>query len=397
VALPAGSAPTISARSLRPYISLLFLQSDVGQEEVAFAKVAQFMRKARARSAHNASTLVGAGIEGASGFLRGSPEARGVDQMHCFVHRIEASPGWAIPGAGYVDVRHALSIVLRRGQIFAIYCDSSMRGTIDRWLRREPRPPLSRVSPNVVQGAFLHGEAKGLWLHGTHARSAIRPDTKHITGIRVQDALSPLEDGSFAMSAARATLPDSTGLSALLGTVGTVPRKGLVWNRQAQALSEFMAASIEALELIEETIANRAQLNQPFPVLAVESHDLSQVRGAYDIRTLDPDDLPSILDVTDEMTAVAEVLQRATLKVIGSPDSADFKLDVGVDGSSGGKLHSTVRMNGDGVAFNFGYDPDSQPTNPASVRTVLDALEEADAFTVYYDSGHIATQKGIWR
>src|SRR5260370_3986284 len=97
------------------------------------------------------------------------------------------------------------------------------------------------------------------------------------------------------------------------------------------------------------------------------------------------------------MTAVAEVLQRATLKVIGSPDSADFKLDVGMDGSSGGKLHSTVLMNGDGVAFNFGYDPDSQPTNPASVRTVLDALEEADAFTVYYDSGHIATQKGIWR
>jgi hypothetical protein len=229
---------------------------------------------------------VGAEISGISGFTRNGPEARGVDQISGFIHRIESNPSWAIPGAQYIDIRHALSIALRRGQIFAIHCDSSTRAMLTRWLKREPRPPLRQVSQNIVQGAFLRGEAKGLWLHGTHVRSAIRPDTKHITGVRVQDALSPLEDSTFAMAAARARVPDNTGLTALFGTVGTVPRKGVVWNRQSHELNEFMAAFTEALELIEETITSDAPLNRPFPILAVESYDLSGVQGAYDILTL---------------------------------------------------------------------------------------------------------------
>ena len=159
------------------------------------------------------------------------------------------------------------------------------------------------------------------------------------------------------MSAAKAALPDNAGLTALLGTVGTVPRKGLVWNRQAHEFSEFLAASAEALELIEGTMASSAVLNRPFPILAVESHDLSEVRGAYDILTLDPDDLPTSPEVTEEMIEVADVLRRATLAVRGSLNSVDFQIEVGMDGSSAGILQATVRMNGDDVCFTFGYAP----------------------------------------
>lgn len=392
---PSDSAQTIDPFMLRPYISLLFLQCASGQEEVAFAKLSDFMKKARTRRNRSTCSLVAAGASNVSGFLRSSPEALGVDRIDCFIHRLESNPSWAVTGAAYIDTRHALSIVLRRGRIFAVFCEPSIRDAIARWLKREPRPPLTRVSQNMLQGAFLRGEAKGLWLHGTHVRSAIRPNTKHITGTRVQDTLSPLEDSSFAMSAARSSLPDDTSRTALLGIVGTVPRKGIVWNRQAQDFSEFITASIEALELIEETIANGAPLDRPFPILAIESHDLSEVRGAYDILTLQPDDLPTSTDVTDEMTEAAEVLQNATLTIIGSPDSANFKLEVGLDGSFAGILQATVRMRGDEVAFNFGYDPGSKPTNPRPVRKILDALENDDLFAVYYDSGHVVGPHGI--
>ena len=59
-------------------------------------------------------------------------------------------------------------------------------------------------------------------------------------------------------------------------------------------------------------------MDRPFPILAVESHDLSEVHGAYDILTLTPDDLPTSRYVTDDMIEAAEVLQHATLRVIGS-------------------------------------------------------------------------------
>jgi hypothetical protein len=54
-----------------------------------------------------------------------------------------------------------------------------------------------------------------------------------------------------------------------------------------------MRAALEALELIEETIASHGFLDRPFPILAVQSYDLSEVRGTYDILALTPDDLSS--------------------------------------------------------------------------------------------------------
>jgi hypothetical protein len=157
-----------------------------------------------------------------------------------------------------------------------------------------------------------------------------------------------------------------------------------------------MTAAMEALELIEETIASGATLNRPFPILAVESHDLSQVRGAYDILIVGPDDLPVSPDVTEEMTEVANVLQRASFEVTALPGSADFKLEVSVDGASCGFLQATVRLNGDDVVFNFGHVAGGQPTNPGPVRTVLDALDSDELFAVYYDSGHMVGPSGIW-
>lgn len=392
-----GNTEPIVLDALRPYISLLFLECTGNREDFAFGKLVDFMKKTRKSRAHNTCTALGSGFVNISAFLRNDPESYGVDQIDGFIYKLESNPSWAMPGSAYVDTRHVLSIALRRGRISAVYCESSLRDAIARWLKREPRPPLTRVSQNVLQGAFLRGEAKGLWLHGTHVRSAIRPDTKHITGRRVQDALSPLEDSSFAMSAARSRLPEDAARTALLGIVGTVPRKGIVWNRQSQDFNEFLAASIEALELIEETIASGAPLDRPFPILAVESHDLSEVHGAYDILTLTPDDLPTSTDVTDEMIDAADVLQHATLKVIGSATAADFKLEAGLDGSVGGVLHATVRMSGDDVVFNFGYDYGTEPTDPASVRRILDALGNDDLFAVYYDSGHVVSPHGIGR
>lgn len=67
-----------------------------------------------------------------------------------------------------------------------------------------------------------------------------------------------------------------------------------------------------------------------------------------------------------------------------------------MDGASAGTLRATVRMNGDAVAFNFGYDPDSSPTNPGPLREVLNALKNHDLFAVYYDSGHVVSPNGIW-
>jgi hypothetical protein len=52
----------------------------------------------------------------------------------------------------------------------------------------------------------------------------------------------------------------------------------MIWNRQAEDFTEFMNAAVEAMELIEETIASHGFLDRPFPILAVQSYDLDGKR-----------------------------------------------------------------------------------------------------------------------
>src|SRR5277367_6389977 len=54
------------------------------------------------------------------------------------------------------------------------------------------------------------------------------------------------------------------------------------------------------------------------------------------------------------LIAAAAVLERATFKVIASPTSGDFRLEVGLDGSMAGSVEAAVRVKGDRVAFKFG-------------------------------------------
>lgn len=242
----------------------------------------------------------------------------------------------------------------------------------------------------------MRGETKGLWLHGMHPRSAFRPRSKQLSGMRLEDSLNPLEDSSFAMSAARSKLPEDLALTSLSGAVGTSPRKGTVWNRQAEDFTDFMNTVIEMMELVEEAAtSDHLLLSRPFPVLAEESHDLSEVWGAFDIVTMTPEEIPTRTDVSDEVIDAAAILERATLRVIPIPESPDFLLDVGLDGSLGGRLRATVRMKGDRVAFSFGID--GTPTHPDPVGQVRDALKEDDLFVVYYDSGHVVGPHGIGR
>jgi hypothetical protein len=381
---------------LRPYVSLVFLESASGREQHDFTKLIAFMKEARGDQQASPYTLLRSGFTDIDRFRRSPARPHGVDQMDGFVYRLEKRPAWSTDSAPFQDVQHGLAIALRRGKLIAVSCDQSLREAVTRWLKGKSMPPLRQVSANLIQGAFVRGETKGLWLRGTHRRTTFRPDSKQLSGMRLEDTLNPLEDSSFAMAAVRSKLPEDLAVAALLGTVGTSPRKSTMWSRQAEDFPQFMTAAIAVLELIEETIANGHVLDRPFPILAEEARDLAGVHGAYDIVTLTPDDIPTRTDVSDEMVDAAAVLERATFEVIDSPRSADFRLEVGLDGSMAGSVQAAVRMKGDRVAFKFG--PGDAITNPGPVRAIINALEaSSDLFCVYYESGHVVGPHGIGR
>ena len=366
--------------SICPYVSLTLLEIKLEDPHLGFLK-------------QGVRSLAASGIP--EDFYYGEGVQWIVDGIHdaqAFIVRCENSPQWIDADSGYVDTEFNLALVFRRNNLIAVHTDlPSLRDGIQSWLNKSPAPPFRRISEGFLNAAFVKGDTKGLWLRGTHARRTTKADTKNISGRRLDDALLPHEDSSFAMGSVRVMLPDDLGLAALSGPIGTTPRKSQLWAGVADDIADFFAKANDALVLVEDALAAGLSVEQPFPLLARREADLSTVSGAFDFSLLDP------ADVAPSISASAELLESATIDLDGKPRSSDFILHVGLDGSIGGALSGRIEDKGGSVRLRFGFK--GEPINGPPVREVLDALAAHgdDLLTIYYESGHTVVEKAVWK
>lgn len=381
---PEAVLPTIQAGQLKPYASLLVIESIDNEVERASDILWRIVeRAARKVRPPTSVVMIASGLSGIGGYLAQG----GVDAISGSVFQKVSVPNWAQPEAGFSDTTSHLALLVRRRRLFALHCSPPVREIVQRWLDGHGRPYFNRIPTAILQGAFLQGEAKVLWLRGAHTPRTTQPDSKTMAGRRLQDALSAIGDATFAMTSAKAALPDDPSRRALTGSVGTTPQKSVLWNRPTSDFDEFIALVSEVFDAIEQTALAHAGIDRPFPILANETYDLSDVAGAYDLAALPPETLLEGPIQDPDLVEAAYILERAVLEVDGTPGSADFLVHVGLDGAFTGTLRAAVVTTGTSVQFKFGIE--GAPTNLVSTKTVLEAIRYGqDLITVYYDSGH---------
>ncbi len=383
--------PTLRWESLRPYVTVVVLQCTAEDRVAAFAELEAYLAEPGRYQANRSvdivalSRSVDVAAEVAAQF--------GVDQIGGFVRRSEKSPAWAGPDAGFLDVGHDLTVALRLRDLVAIRVQGDVEERLQSRLNKEPRLPFQRLPSVVLENALLRGETKGLWLRGTHPRSTLRPDVKNLGGLSLEEAANPWEDSSFAVGSARATLADDPGRVVLKGTIGTTPSRSSVWFKASADFPEFVAAVLELLVVLEQELATGSTQPQVLTIFARHVTDLVGVHGAYDIAVLDPELLGGA--VADEVYDAAEELEDATLIVHGGTD-ADFKLDVGLGGSVGGRLAAVLSPSNGKFVLKIGGDPATEPTDSESVGRVRDALQYPRLLSVYYKSGHAYVGGDMW-
>jgi hypothetical protein len=105
--------------------------------------------------------------------------------------------------------------------------------------------------------------------------------------------------------------------------------------------------------------------------------------------------LPPVPDTSDERLEAAELLEQATLDVIGEATSPHFQLQVGLNGAIAGTLHCAVSMARDSVRLRFGIV--GAPSDQDTTRRIRDALDiNDDLLSVFYQSGHSIQAGGIY-
>lgn len=378
--------------AVHPYISVTVLECDATNFPVAFQALSTFLRTP-GRSLTGRSSRVVAANPGDARAEAVTTELSGldVDELEGFVTQQQKPPPWAGLDTDFTDVVHHLSVVLRRGRLIAVHTDPATQDRLLKWLDKEPRPPFRRMPPAVLKSALLRGQAKGFWLRGTHPRLTTKPDTKNSSGIQLQDTIRPHEDSTFAMSAARAELPERSELQVLKGTVGCNPGDSSVWWGPTADFGTFVAAVRELLELLEKELAAGAT-SEAFPYFANEVTDLSLVTGAFEVMVTGPDSLPP--NTSDELRDAAAFLQNAVLTVDGNPGSARFLINI--DAHGGGTAAITPKKARSNVVLDVGVDR-TCPSSLTSQRLALDALEHAGRLlTIYYRSGHTFSGGQIW-
>jgi hypothetical protein len=294
------------------------------------------------------------------------------EDLLAFVRRREDPPTWAGPEAGYVDITHQLTIVLRRGGFLVVCTDRPTQERLQTWLdRQQSQPfPLRRYPSEVLESALIRGEVKNLWLRGIHRRSNVKADGKVLSGTSVEQTLSPHEDGSYVAGSARAALPLRPDLLLLKGNAGTTPRNGLVWLSTRADVETFTAMAAELLDLLEDARARGAE-RPDFLTMLASPADIAEVRDAFEVIVEDPDTLPPGA-LSDELRDLALSVRDTPPSVTGFPDSASFVLD--------GTVEVTPELVGDKVRL----DGDSP---------ILDT----DLLTVYYQSGHSYSRGRFWQ
>jgi len=384
--------------SLRPFASAVVLEY-VGDAQPPslrdLVKTLVGLRKSRGR---REVTVVALGFDGTTDGLSSADADDNVDDFAIdgFVSQISGPPGWALADSDFIETRLELTVALRHRGLIAVHCDGPRRDALQRWLDGSPRPPYRRVPPAIINATFLTGEAKSLWLRGAHPRRTTKPDSKSLSGTKLQDALNPLEDRTFAMGSARSELesihPDLTNLT---GVVGATPRKSLIWFGSTETFDGFVSTVTEALEALRRCIDAGTTLDSPFMWLASEVNDLEVVSGAYEVVPVGPEMLSTKDLENEELIEAAQILSSALIHIDNVIPGSSFRVMAGAGGSIGGYISCVPRMGYGKVGFAFGSDGGT--SDEQRLLPVLRALQNyPELVTIYYRSGHAIIDGSIF-
>lgn len=284
-----------------------------------------------------------------------------------------------------VDVVNHLLVVVRRGDWVAIATtETSRRDTVTSALRRGKLGPLQIVRPGRIKDAFIKGNARTLWLKGTHRQTATKADTKVLGGQNLAPALDPIGDQTYRYTAIRCD-PENSNIGEVMGLAIDQSR---VWVGNSEDWDDFIGTIGSVLEQLE---AASDSDDEPLPVLAAAKSDLAGVDGAYDIGVTPPELLVvgPVLDAAQaaQLDAMEQLAYGTKFEVTPAAGSALSAVATRAGVTLGG-FDLEPEADGDEVAVSL-RNAVAAAGQEAAFKQLLAAIAENDALTIYYDSGHV--------
>ncbi|MFJ5990642.1 hypothetical protein [Lentzea sp. NPDC092896] len=381
---------------LKPYLSVTVLECTGKDLDKAFSILQAFLRKLSEKpglaiAVHTTGELAIEDFRAEENKEADLLRAFGFDGFYGVTRERRHRAPWAAKDTPVVDVTNDLTAALRRGPLIAVSTENTR--ALLKWARDATSP--YRPVPAGVMSSTFDGDGKTLWLRGVHRRRVTKPDSKTLNGLQLQHAIDAHDDSTFAMSAMKINLDPEEASAMLRGDLCVAPERSHLSFKAMSSFGMFLAATSEALVLLDKTLASEAPLRNPFPGLAVPENDLGSVFGAFDIRVTDLDEMRGEPDFDETQADRAELLHGAILDVHGDLSSPGLLLSVGLDGVVAGQLKVIPVGMRDGYMLNVSVE--GSPTDEVITRRIRRAIGNGDLLNVYYESGHAFNGQRICR
>jgi hypothetical protein len=344
--------------------------------------------------------LAGVGGRDASIFDRRNAAAR-TDRttgaaIRGFTYKRRATPGWTSDGA-IEDIENHLVLAVALDNRLALHIsDLRLRGRLRLNLSSDvhkdlPLSWLFGVPRAVMSAAFLEdGQARTLWLSGTHRRTALKADSKILSGVDLEYALDPFDDQSFFWSAAR------SNHAKLDAVIGVSPSSSRIWTRKAANFDDFVSMAARVLRRLGEV---KQPTETTFRYLAAPLATIKHgaVHSAFDVSIMPPELSPEREADEPAEAHIASVVYETNLNVTGATSiSPSFSVDAVQNGQSLGKLDVAITIE-DGGKVHFAVDK-LQPSavNKAAFTIIAEQLKSGEHVNVRYDTGHSVSGRRVF-
>ncbi|GGB30441.1 MULTISPECIES: hypothetical protein [Rhodobacterales] len=299
-------------------------------------------------------------------------------------------PSWFV-GEGITDTLNQLIIVARRGSLYALlFSDNGLRSSVSKKVLRAADGPfasITRLSSSQINKAFVESEVRTLWLSGTHRRTAIKPDSKILSGLELETSLDPLGDQTYYFSSVRSTMSLSDDLTGAV--VGASPSGGRIWIGPTRSWNEFTRSIGIILDRAATCMNDAARPDKPLPILASTISTLDGIEQPYDLAFIVPEQVHDGDGEADEgeLRWLQQFGDAARFEVTAVAGSANFEADVywatdrlgrlayDFEQSTGADIRLKIRQV-DGFNNND-RDPE-----------ILTICRDPGNLTVYFDTGH---------
>jgi len=199
----------------------------------------------------------------------------------CFFSH-QRPPHWA-PNSQVLETSYAYFSVGIANGYFVFHCSDNDVKEILLDLLDADISHVSKISREVLNYAFIEGSAvKTIWLHGIHSRTAIKADSKALTGSDLRLALDPSGDQSYSYNSLRGNVE----LLRRDRTFGVNLTESYLWLYRMNTWPEFLSACDALTEILRK--AKGKATNTPLDTVSHPISDISSMKGAFDFSIVDP-------------------------------------------------------------------------------------------------------------